>query len=262
LTTIYSVCGLASESGLIAVRPCRCPHHTISTAGLIGGGPNLLPGELSLAHRGVLFLDELGEFRRDSLEVLRQPLETGVVSIGRALGHVEYPAQVTLIAATNPCPCGYLGSKKRACSCTPMEIERYRRKLSGPILDRLEMQIFVSEVAAVQLEQAETQVGESSEKIRTRVQRARKRQAHRWREWGVLTNRQLTSVQVRRGIKLTPAAKTVLTQAVDKWHLSARSYFKLIKVARTIADLQEEETMLVEEKHLTEALAYRQNAAR
>jgi len=258
ITTIYSVCGMLGEDGVVRVRPCRSPHHTISAVGLAGGGVNLLPGEISLAHRGVLFLDELGEFRRDALEILRQPLETGTITIARATGHVAYPADVTLIAATNPCPCGYLGSRKRACTCSPPEIARYKRKLSGPILDRLDMQIFVPEVEINDLISPHPQA-ESSSIVRARVIRARQRQQERWQSLGLLTNHQLSSHQIREHIPLTPGARQILEQASNRWQLSARSYFKLIKVARTIADLEPESVATLTDRHVGEALTYRQS---
>lgn len=258
ITTIYSVCGMLGAQGIVSVRPCRAPHHTISAVGLAGGGANLLPGEISLAHRGILFLDELGEFRRDALEILRQPLETGEITISRATGHVAYPADVTLIAATNPCPCGYLGSKKRACVCTPPEIARYKRKLSGPILDRLDMQIFVPEVEIGELTSVHPQA-ESSASVRQRVIRARERQAARWHALGLLTNHQLTSSQIREFIALSTNARILLERALTRWQLSARSYFKLIKVARTIADLEETDIDTIAERHVAEALTYRQS---
>lgn len=259
LTTIYSVCGLAAAAGLITVRPCRAPHHTVSAIGLVGGGAQLLPGEISLAHHGVLFLDELGEFHRDALEVLRQPLETGQIVISRASGRVVYPADVTLIAATNPCPCGYLGSKKKPCHCSPAEIARYRRKLSGPILDRLEMQIFVPEVDLTELAQTKLPTGETSATIRARVIRARERQLARLAPLGLLTNQQLSSAHVRQYLPMTAAATKLLQQAAQKWQLSARSYFKLIKVARTIADLAPTTIDIIDVAQIAESLQYRQN---
>ncbi|MBQ6154710.1 ATP-binding protein, partial [bacterium] len=264
ITTIYSICGLLDQQGLIKTRPCRSPHHTISAVGLAGGGSKLLPGEISLAHHGVLFLDELGEFRRDALEILRQPLETGQISIARATGHVIYPAEVTLVAATNPCPCGYLGSKKRACICSQAEIERYRHKLSGPILDRLDMQIFVPEVEVSELTAKREittarQQKETSAAVRARVVRARARQRARWQALGLQTNQQLSSYQVRQQLQMEKGAQELLTKAMERWQLSARSYFKLIKVARTIADLEEEEKPIIEAKHVAEALTYRQS---
>ena len=261
ITTIYSVCGLAGQ-GLITTRPCRAPHHTISSIGLAGGGANLRPGEISLSHHGVLFLDELGEFRRDALEILRQPLETGQITIARASGSVVYPARVTLIAATNPCPCGFLGSKKRACRCSQVEIERYRRKLSGPVLDRLDMQIFVPEVEVRDLTAARPpEAAETSADVRSRVCRARARQAERYRPLGLATTSELSSHQVREVVAMTSQARDLLARAVERFQLSARSYFKIIKVARTIADLAEEAVDEVTAEHIAEALGYRQNVS-
>lgn len=258
ITAIYSVCGLVGDRGFISTRPYRSPHHTISAIGLAGGSSHLLPGELSLAHHGVLFLDELGEFRRDALEILRQPLETGIITISRAAGHVVYPANVTLVAATNPCPCGYLGSRQRACTCSAQEIARYKRKLSGPILDRLDMQIFVPEVDLATLTKNASLPMENSATIRARVIRARVRQAKRWSKLGFTTNHSLSSAQIKAFVPLTLAAQQILQKAAQKWQLSARSYFKLIKVARTIADLQELETDIITPDHIAESLQYRQ----
>ncbi len=263
LTEIYSIAGLTSANdGLITTRPCRTPHHTISTIGLTGGGLNLLPGEISLAHHGVLFLDELAEFRRDTLEALRQPLENRSITISRAHGCVAYPADISLIAATNPCPCGFLGSQKQRCHCTQQEILRYRHKLSGPILDRLDMQIFVPEVDLPQLTKQKSSLPEeTSTQVRARVIRARQIQTERWQKLGLTLNAQLSSAQVRTYIKLDPEAITLLQQAAQKWQLSARGYFKLIKVAQTIADLEtaattKDSTLSV--KHLAQSIQYRQ----
>lgn len=264
LTAIYSVAGLNQEQGLITMRPCRAPHHTISAIGLAGGGVNLMPGEMSLAHNGILFLDELAEFRRDALEIMRQPLETGIITIVRAHGRVTYPADVSLIAATNPCPCGYLGSKKRQCRCSRHEIERYQRKLSGPILDRLDMQIFVAEVEIDQLTQKQKQKAENSATVRARVVRARERQRERYANLGlkISTNHQLTSAQIREYLPLAPGARDLLRQAAGKWQLSARSYFKLIKVARTIADLAAVAAKEIPVAAVAESLQYRQTKTR
>ena len=259
LTTIYSVSGMLPENQLIKLRPCRSPHHSISAIGLVGGGQKLLPGEISLAHQGILFLDELGEFRRDSLEMLRQPLETGNITIVRSAGRVVYPARFTLVAATNPCPCGFYGSKKKECTCSPQAIRHYRQKLSGPILDRLDLQIFVPEVEVAQLT-ASHLPAESSLQIRKRVVRARLRQAKRYQELGVLTNAALTSAQIRTHLYLSGAAKNLLAKAAAKFCLSARSYFKIIKVAQTIADLQETPSTLIQTTHLAEALSYRRES--
>ena len=259
ISTIYSICGMLGPEGIIRVRPCRAPHHTISAVGLAGGGHNLLPGEISMAHRGILFLDELGEFRRDVLEILRQPLETGEITISRASGHVVYPAQVTLIAATNPCPCGYRGSKKHQCICSDGEIARYQRKLSGPILDRLDMQIFVPEVEVSELAGHHAK-SETSAQVRARVVKARWRQQKRWQSLGLLTNHQLSSHQIREHLQLTATAQALLENALARLQLSARSYFKIIKVARTIADMEPELIPIIDQRHIAEALTYRQTS--
>lgn len=263
LTEIYSVAGLTtSNNGLITTRPCRAPHHTISTIGLTGGGLNLLPGEISLAHHGILFLDELAEFRRDTLEALRQPLENRFITISRAHGCVTYPANISLIAATNPCPCGYLGSQKHRCHCTQQEIIRYRHKLSGPILDRLDMQIFVPEVDLSQLASKQNQLTEeTSAQVRARVVLARQIQKQRWQKLGFTLNAQLSSAQIRDFINLEAAATQLLQQAAQKWQLSARSYFKLIKVAQTIADLENQtvdQNPTIKATHLAQSIQYRQ----
>ncbi len=264
ITAIYSVAGLTTNSSqLLSQRPCRAPHHTISTIGLTGGGLSLLPGEISLAHHGVLFLDELAEFRRDTLEALRQPLETGQITISRAHGCVTYPAQITLLAATNPCPCGYYGSQHHHCRCSQAEILRYRHKLSGPILDRLDMQIFVPEVDLDQLTQSSSSISSaspSSADLRAHVLAARKTQiqrAHTLRLTSPL-NSQLSSAQIRTHFPLSPEATALLHQAARKYQLSARSYFKIIKIARTIADLEPEPPLVIQFQHLAESLQYRQ----
>ncbi len=260
LNSIYSVAGLSNGRSLLTTRPCRCPHHTISAIGLAGGGQNLLPGEISLAHHGVLFLDELPEFRRDALEILRQPLESRVITIARASGRVTYPADISLLAASNPCPCGYLGSKIRTCRCNQKTIAHYQQKLSGPILDRLDMKIFVAEVDWEQLTKKSPPPEDNSALIRLRVLKARERQIQRYRKWQlpITTNHQLSSAQIRQLVKLDLSAQSLLRQAVEKWQLSARSYFKLIKVALTIADLQEKEELVLSAEQIAESLQYRQ----
>ena len=245
LTTIYSVANLLTDGQLITTRPCRCPHHTISAVGLVGGGSNLSPGEISLAHHGILFLDELAEFRRDVLEVLRQPLETGKIILNRSLGRAVYPAAFTLVAASNPCPCGYHGSIKRQCTCSDEAIRRYQQKLSGPILDRLDLQIFVPEVEVKTLTTPNLPLAENSATIRKRVMAARAKQEKRYRHLALLTNASLSSSQIRSHLKIDKQALKLLQMATDKFSLSARSYFKLIKVAQTIADLSPGEDSII-----------------
>lgn len=259
LTTIYSVANLLTTGQLITTRPCRCPHHTISAVGLVGGGSNLLPGEISLAHHGILFLDELAEFRRDALEVLRQPLETGKIIINRSLGQAIYPAAFTLVAASNPCPCGYHGSLKRQCTCSDEAIRRYQQKLSGPILDRLDLQIFVPEVEVDALTTSNLPLAENSATVRKRVIEARAKQERRYRRLRLLTNASLNSSQIRQYLKIDNQASQLLKMAVEKFSLSARSYFKVIKVAQTIVDLSPGDDGTITKEHLAEALQYRRD---
>jgi len=253
-TKIYSVAGLLSHnSPIILQRPFRSPHHTISTAGLAGGGTVPRPGEISLAHNGVLFLDEFPEFRRDSLEVLRQPLEEGYVSISRAKLTITYPARFTLVAAMNPCPCGYFGDATRTCTCTPMQIHKYLAKISGPLLDRIDIHIEVPRLPQEKLLQ-ETQ-GESSAKIRERVMRAREIQAKRFAGTNIYFNAHMNSKQIREFCPLSSDVKDILRSAISRLDLSARAYDRIIKVARTIADLEGSEN--IEVHHIGEAIQYR-----
>lgn len=253
VTQIHSLKGLTLGRGLIATRPFRAPHHTTSQAGLIGGGIRLQPGEISLCHRGVLFLDELPEFSSYCLEALRQPLEEGVVNISRANGTVQYPARFQLVAAANPCVCGYAGSKKKPCSCTPYQRLNYLKRISGPIMDRIDMHLRVHEVETTDLVSATTNA-ESSQTIGLRVQVARHRQQDRYQS-DIITNSTLKPSQVDRLLPRTPSAQKLLHRAVDYFSLSARSYFKVIKLARSIADLGESD--LIDDPHVAEALQYR-----
>jgi magnesium chelatase family protein len=255
ITTIYSICGLAHE-GLIRKRPFRSPHHTTSYVGLIGGGTNLKPGEVSLSHHGVLFLDELPEFFRNSIEALRQPLEDGFISLSRASGSISYPAAFTLIAAANPCPCGFYQSTKKTCSCVPRTLDLYKRKLSGPILDRIDIKIKVPEVEIKALTQTQLAGIEKSDEVRNRVTSARQIQQHRLAATNCLLNSQLTSTQVKNICQLEPQAKDFLDKAAEKNALSARSYFKVIKVSQTIADLNHE--AIITQKSVAESFQYRQ----
>jgi len=253
-TKIYSVAGLLSnDTPIVLQRPFRSPHHTISTAGLAGGGTVPRPGEISLAHNGVLFLDEFPEFRRDSLEVLRQPLEEGYVSISRAKMTITYPARFTLVAAMNPCPCGYFGDSSKACTCSPLQIQKYLAKISGPLLDRIDIHIEVPRLPQEKLLQ-ETQ-GESSERIRERVTRAREIQARRFKGTNIYFNAHMNSRQIREFCPLSSEVKELLRSAISKLDLSARAYDRIIKVARTIADLEGSEN--IELHHIGEAIQYR-----
>lgn len=258
VTKIYSVSGnLPRGSAIIKDRPFRSPHHTTSRIGLIGGGSKPKPGEISLAHRGVLFLDEFPEFPRHVLESLRQPLEDGIVQISRAVGTMQYPARFTLIAAANPCPCGYYGSQRKPCTCLPGSIHRYRKKLSGPILDRIDLHVEVPEVKLQKLT-AQTADGEASAVIRQRVRASRARQRKRLHQRHLLTNGEMNSRQVRELCPLDPQSQALLTSATAQLGLTARSYFKVIKIARTIADLAGEAE--IQSNHLAEALQYRPQA--
>ena len=255
LTKIYSVSGLlANNEPLMVKRPFRAVHHTASANGIIGGGTNPKPGEITLAHRGVLFLDEIVEFPRNVLEVLRQPLEDGEIVISRAKHSIKYPADFMLLAAMNPCPCGYLGDKEKHCTCTEYQINRYRAKLSGPLLDRIDIQIDVPRLTTDELLNTNTEA-ESSVDIRKRVINARKIQKERYKEAGILTNSQLTADMVKKYCKIDESSKEVLKLAVTKYQLSGRRYDRVLKLSRTIADLDNSE--IITTKHITQALQYR-----
>lgn len=255
LTKIYSVSGLlANNEPLMVKRPFRAVHHTASANGIIGGGTNPKPGEITLAHRGVLFLDEIVEFPRNVLEVLRQPLEDGEVVISRAKHSIKYPADFMLLAAMNPCPCGYLGDKEKHCTCTEYQINRYRAKLSGPLLDRIDIQIDVPRLTTDELLNTSTEA-ESSVNIRKRVINARKIQKERYKEAGILTNSQLTADMVKKYCKIDESSKEILKLAVTKYQLSGRRYDRVLKLSRTIADLDNSE--IITTKHITQALQYR-----
>lgn len=251
---IHSVCGLLKRGhGLVVQRPFRSPHHTISDVGLMGGGVNITPGEVSLAHNGVLFLDELPEFRRAALETLRQPLESGHAVISRASGTMTFPCRFMLAAAMNPCPCGYLGDRRRACSCPPAQIARYRRKISGPLLDRFDLMMEVPAVDPSTLASAPT--GERSSSIRERVIAARRVQQERYAGTPFRSNASLSGKALHRYCRLRPEAQGILRQAVEELTLSARAYDRILKVARTIADL--ENSAEIQDSHLYEAVQYR-----
>lgn len=251
-TKIFSVAGHL-ERDIRRVRPFRSPHHTATYVALCGGGQNLMPGELSLAHNGVLFLDELPEFSPQVLDSMRSPLEDNVITIARATGSVTYPCNIMLVCAMNPCKCGYLGHPTKQCTCSPGEIQRYRRRISGPLLDRIDLHI---EVPAVSYEELSAKTpGEPSAAIRQRVVAARKMQLERYREEGISKNADLTSPLVKKYCPLSPEAEKLLRQSFDKMDLSARAYYRILKVARTIADLAGSERL--EFAHVTEALRYR-----
>lgn len=255
VTKIHSIAGaLPSHQPLIAQRPFRAPHHTISDAGLLGGGTHPMPGEVSLAHHGVLFLDELPEFHRNVLEVLRQPLEEGVVTISRAAASVTFPCRFMLVAAMNPCPCGYLGDPRRNCRCSTAQIQRYRNRISGPLLDRIDIHVEVPAVRYADL--ASLQRGESSSAIRERVLRARQAQRERFRETPhIHCNAGMRARETQRHCRPDEDAQQFLKMAIQDLHFSARAYDRILKVARTIADLAGAEA--VEAPHVQEAIQYR-----
>ena len=251
---IYSIMGLMPRGyGLITVRPFRSPHHTISDAGLIGGGQNPKPGEVSIAHNGVLFLDELPEFRRNVLEVLRQPIEDGYVTIARANSTVTYPANFMLVAAMNPCPCGFLGDPKRECTCSFLQIQRYRSKISGPLMDRIDIHL---EVPSVPYKDLSGVTGSaSSAEILERVMKARDIQDRRFRKARIHTNAGMNSRQIKHYCETDAESGALLEKAMDKFGLSARAHSRILKIARTIADL--EGSPNIKAPHVAEAIQYR-----
>jgi magnesium chelatase family protein len=254
VTKIYSIVGmLPPDTPLIRHRPFRAPHHTISHAGLVGGGHWPRPGEISLAHRGVLFLDELPEFDRRTLEVLRQPLEDHQVSIARATGTLAFPANFTLIAAMNPCPCGYFGDPVRECTCSPMTVTRYQKRISGPLLDRIDIHVEVPRVDYQKL--TDDRLGEPSEAIRERVERAREVQRERFADTPLSSNADMGPGEVREICQLDEAGRGLVRAAMQQLQMSARAFHRILKLARTIADLAGSEE--IETAHLAEAIQYR-----
>ncbi|MDG2388382.1 MAG: ATP-binding protein [Planctomycetaceae bacterium] len=253
-TRIYSAVGrLDDGQSLVLQRPFRSPHHTISEAGLVGGGSTPAPGEISLAHNGVLFLDELPEFNRRTLEVMRQPLEENCVTISRAIGSATFPARLMLVAAMNPCPCGYRGDPKRNCNCNPIQVERYVSKISGPLIDRIDIHIEVPPVPFRELTNAKE--GTDSATMRARVLEARERQAHRFQEDRDQLNGKMAPRQIRTFCKLDTEAENLLKTAMETMGLSARAHDKILRVSRTIADLDGSDQ--ISAIHLSEAINYR-----
>jgi len=250
---VYSISGKLNESKLVLQRPFRNPHHTISQAGLVGGGSYPQPGEISLAHNGILFLDELTEFKRDTLEVLRQPLENKEIQISRAQHSLNFPSNFLLVAALNPCPCGFLGDKKRTCYCTRQQINKYLSKLSGPLLDRIDLQIHVQSVEYDTIKNTELTTTTSQELVAT-VNNALAMQQERFGNVG-LVNSAMTPDQIEKFCTLSEPAEQLVKKVFEKMNLSMRGYHKLLKVARTIADLQK--APAIEEKHIKEAIMYR-----
>lgn len=254
VTKIFSISGKLNKSeSLITVRPFRSPHHSASAVSLVGGGTFPKPGEISLSHRGVLFLDEFAEFPKNVLENLRQPLEDGVITVSRAKGSLEFPARFTMIAAMNPCPCGNATDPEKTCTCSPAQIINYQRKISGPILDRIDLQIEVPRVKFDKLQ--EEGMAEKSLDIRKRVEKARKIQKERFRKLPIVTNSEMASDQIKKFCPLDQPCVEILRSAVASLGLSARSYYRLIKIARTIADLAAEEK--IQPAYIAEAAQYR-----
>jgi len=255
VTRIHSVVEMSAiEDGLVRVRPFRAPHHSISFAGLIGGGQVPRPGEVSLAHHGVLFLDELPEFSRHTLEHLRQPLEDGFVTISRARLSCTFPARFMMIASMNPCPCGFFGDKERECTCSAGQIQKYRQKLSGPLLDRIDIHVSVPRVSYQQLTAKAT--GEESKVIRKRVEQARDMQLQRFSTDKIFYNSAMNRTQVKKYCQMSDVAVTLLKHAFEKLKFSARAYDRILKVSKTIADLDHSE--IINEQHLAEAIQYRE----
>ncbi|HUJ71648.1 MAG TPA: ATP-binding protein, partial [Verrucomicrobiae bacterium] len=249
-TKIHSILGLLPKGqALVATRPFRAPHHTTSNAGLLGGTANLTPGEISLAHNGVLFLDELPEFHRDVLEALREPLEEGRVVISRASGTMTFPANFMLVAAMNPCPCGFYGDPKRECRCSPNMITKYRNKISGPLLDRIDIHVEVPSVKYKEM--AGEGTGEHSENIRARVESARAIQRERFGH----TNARIAPKEIKKFCALDDECQQLLKMAMTELNLSARAYDRILKVARTMADL--DASPLIQPQHISEAIQYR-----
>ncbi len=246
---IHSISGRAKDYNW-RQRPFRCPHHSSSAVALVGGGSNPKPGEISLAHKGVLFLDELPEFPRNALEVLREPLENGHIAISRANAHVEFPAEFQLIAAMNPCPCGYAGDTSQRCSCSPQQINRYRQKISGPLLDRIDLHVPVASLPVADLHAKPK--GESTHTIKERVMHCRQRQQNRQGK----ANHQLKGDELYQFCALNKEARDILEQAITRLNMSARAYDRILRVARTIADMADSTDIVVE--HIAEALAYRE----
>lgn len=254
VTKIYSIVGLTSkEAPLIANRPFRSPHHTVTAVSLVGGGKNPKPGEISLAHNGVLFLDELPEFNRNSLEVLRGPLEDRKITISRLNSTITYPCNFMFIASMNPCPCGYFGSKEKECKCKPEQIQKYVNKISGPLLDRIDIHIEVTGIKFSKLQS--NQKVENSKEIKNRVNKARKIQIERYKEYNIYSNAELTPKLIEKFCKLDNPSKIILEKAFKKLGLSPRAYGRILKVARTIADL--EAKYQISQNHLAEAIQYR-----
>lgn len=253
ITKIHSISGELKRDGLITNRPFRMPHHTVTINTMIGGGKNPRPGEISLAHNGILFLDEFTEFNKNILESLREPLENKQIAINRLSGNYIFPCNFMLVASMNPCPCGYYGDEEKECKCTPVEIRRYLSKITGPLLDRIDIHVDVRRTKYAKLNSE--QKSESSEQIKKRVNMARKIQRKRYKEWGIFSNAELTTRGIVEFCKLDSKGEEILRKAFENLNLSVRAYEKILKVARTIADLENKDK--IEEKHIAEAIMYR-----
>ncbi len=253
VSKIHSVAGLLGEKNIVTTRPFRSPHHTISKVSLVGGGKFPRPGEISLSHCGVLFLDELPEFNKSTLEVLRGPLEDRKILISRVNGSYEYPSNFMLIASMNPCPCGYYGSAEKECNCSQSMISNYMNKISGPLLDRIDIHVEVSGVKYEKLDSDEKI--ESSKTIKERVNKARRKQIERYKENKIYSNAELTPKLINKYCKLDEKSKEIMQKVFNKMGLSARAYGRILKVARTIADLADEEN--IKSSHIAEAVQYR-----
>lgn len=254
VTKIYSLAGeLSAKNPLIKTRPFRSPHHTSSTASLVGGGRIPKPGEISLAHHGVLFMDELPEFHKDALEALRQPLEDGCISVSRVAASYTFPANIMLVGAANPCPCGYLLDKDKDCNCTPYQVQKYINRISGPLLDRIDIHLEVTKISYSELN--DTPKGESSDKIKARVEQARAIQRNRYKDTPISCNATMGAREVRHYCKPDSTGAALLQEAFKKMALSARSHDRILKVARTIADL--DNSKIISANHLAEAIQYR-----
>lgn len=254
VSKIYSVSGLLpQDTPLVRQRPFRAPHYTISHAGLVGGGRWPRPGEISLSHRGVLFLDELPEFGHADLEILRQPLEDKIVTISRAQGSMTFPANFMLIAAMNPCPCGFYGDPVKPCTCSPVAVSRYQRRISGPLMDRIDISVEVPRIEYEKL--SDDRLGESSKSVRERVEKARSLQRERFDGGGLACNADMTPVEVREFCNVESDAQSLLQAAMKQYHLSARAFHRILKLARTIADIAA--SKVIAASHIAEALQYR-----